>query len=125
MNGSIRTLLLTIVLALMTTAAAAQDLPSETVGPPLILRLKGVVEPTPEAASHTDGFAVVSLGFLGDGAPAHRWLGVDDARTVGGDNRLDGKSWRPRRPDRERVGGAWPSHHLAAAMSEPCTYRPA
>ena len=83
MNGPIRTLLLTIALALMTTAAAAQDLPSDRFGPPLILRLKGVVEPTPEAARHTDGFAVVSLGFLGDGAPAERWLGVDDARTLG------------------------------------------
>ncbi len=83
MNGPIRTLLLTIALALMTTAAAAQDLPSDRFGPPLILRLKGVVEPTPEAARHTDGFAVVSLGFLGDGAPAQRWLGVDDARTLG------------------------------------------
>jgi len=83
MNGPIRTLLLTIALALMTTAAAAQDLPSDRFGPPLILRLKGVVEPTPEAARHTDGFAVVSLGFLRDGAPAQRWLGVDDARTLG------------------------------------------
>ena len=83
MNGPIRTLLLTIALALMTTAAATQDLPSDRFGPPLILRLKGVVEPTPEAARHTDGFAVVSLGFLGDGAPARRWLGVDDARTLG------------------------------------------
>ncbi len=71
----IRTLLLTIVLGLMTTAAAAQDLPSDRFGPPLILRLKGVVERTPEAARHTDGLAVVSLGFLGDGAPARRWLG--------------------------------------------------
>ncbi len=71
----IRTLLLTIVLGLMTTAAAAQDLPSDRFGPPLILRLKGVVGPTPEAARPTDGFAVVSLGFLGDGAPARRWLG--------------------------------------------------
>jgi hypothetical protein len=86
MNGPIRTLLLTIVL--MTTAAAAQDLPSDRFGPPLILRLKGVVEPTPEAARHTDGFAVVSLGFLGDGAPAQRWLGVDDARTLDGDGPL-------------------------------------
>src|SRR5207247_144761 len=76
MNGPIRTLLLTIALALMTTAAAAQDLPSDRFGPPLILRLKGVVEPTPEAARHTDGFAVVSLGFLGDGAPARRWPGA-------------------------------------------------
>jgi len=86
MNGPIRTLLPTIVLALMTTAAAAQDLPSDRFGPPLILRLKGVVEPTPEAARHTDGFAVVSLGFLGDGAPAQRWLGVDEARTLPGDD---------------------------------------
>ena len=88
MNGPIRTLLLTIALALMTTAAAAQDLPSDRFGPPLILRLKGVVEPTREAARHTDGFAVVSLGFLGDGAPAQRWLGVDDARTLGDDGPL-------------------------------------
>jgi len=60
----------------MTTAATAQDLPSGTFGPPLILRLEGVVEPTLEAASHTDGFGVVSRSFLGDGPPAHRWLGV-------------------------------------------------
>ena len=91
MNDAHRTALLTIVLALVTTTAVAQNGPSEAFGPALILRLNGVVEPTPEAASHTDGFAVVSLGFLGDGTPVHRWLGVDEARTVGGDNRLDGK----------------------------------
>ena len=54
----IRTLLLTIVLGLMTTAAAAQDLPSDRFG----------------AARHTDGLAVVSLGFPGEGALAERWL---------------------------------------------------
>ena len=86
-----RTMLLTIVVALMTTAATASDLPSGRFGPPLILRLKGVVEWKPEAASHTDGFAVASIGFLGDGAAAHRWLGVNDARTLGDNGPLEGK----------------------------------
>ena len=84
MNGPIRTLLLTIALALMTTAAAAQDLPSDRFGPPLILRLKGVVEPTPEAARHTDGFAVVSLGFLGDGRTHGNHTAVDAGLTAAG-----------------------------------------
>jgi len=84
MNGSIRTLLLTIVLALMTTAAAAQDLPSDRFGRPLILRLKGVVEPTPEAARHTDGFAVVSLGFLGDDRTHGNHTAVDAGLTAAG-----------------------------------------
>ena len=90
MNVALRTLLLTIVLALMATAVAADDTSSETVEP-LILRLKGVVELTPGAARHTGAFAVASLGFLGRGAPAYRWLGVDEARTIGGDDPPEGK----------------------------------
>ena len=67
---------------------AAGDLPLPNVGPPLLLRLEGKREPTAEAARAV-GFTVASFGFTGDGS--RLWLGVDDARTVGGDHPLDGK----------------------------------
>jgi len=66
----------------------AQIPPLPNVGPPLLLRLDGVIEASADAA-RGKGFTVTSLGFLG--TDARRWLGVTDARTVGGDNALDGK----------------------------------
>jgi hypothetical protein len=60
------------------------------VGPLPLLRLEGVMQAsaTPRAEA---AFTVASLGFLGDHADTRRWLGVTRARTVGGDQPLDGK----------------------------------
>jgi hypothetical protein len=79
------------VLLLACVGVLAQVPPSgplPNVAPPLLLRLDGVLEASP-AAARGKGFAVASLGFLG--SDARRWLAVTSARTVGGDNALDGK----------------------------------
>ena len=84
------------VLALLAVAAgaAAQGVPGISGpvpgGPPLLLKLEGVIQPTRAAAAHT-GFTVTSLAFAGAPTDAQRWLGVTKARTVGGDQPLDGK----------------------------------
>ena len=88
--------LATVALALLATAAgaAAQRAPGVPGpvpgGPPLLLKLEGVIQPT-EAAAKRTGFTVTSLAFLGAKTEAQRWLGVTKARTVGGDQPLDGK----------------------------------
>jgi hypothetical protein len=64
--------------------------PLPNAGPPLILRLDGVLRPTAEAAK-SPGFSVVSFAFLGDASTRERYLSVTDARTVGGDHPLLGK----------------------------------
>jgi hypothetical protein len=82
-----------VVLALLATAAgaAAQHVPPfPAAGPPLLLNLEGVIQPTRAAAART-GFTVTSLAFAGAPTRAQRWLGVTKARTVGGDQPLDGK----------------------------------
>ncbi|HJQ84229.1 MAG TPA: hypothetical protein VKA21_09150 [Candidatus Binatia bacterium] len=76
------------LLAVVATARAQRAVPPSVLGPPLLLRLEGVIEPT-RAAAEGKGFAVVSLGFRG--SDAQRWLAVTEARTVGGDHPLDGK----------------------------------
>jgi hypothetical protein len=43
------------------------------------------------AAEKAGGFTVASFTFLGHGRDADRWLGVTEARTVGGDVPADGK----------------------------------
>jgi hypothetical protein len=83
----------TIAVLLFAATAAAQRIPgingpSPNVGPPLILRLDGVIVDSREAAAGK-GFSVVSLAFFR--SETRRWLAVKDARTVGGDNYLDGK----------------------------------
>jgi len=80
----------TILALLFATSAAAQDIPvpSPNVGPPLILRLDGIIAASREGAVGK-GFAIVSFGF--SRSETRRWLAVKDARTVGGDNYLDGK----------------------------------
>lgn len=64
--------------------------PLPNAGPPLILRLDGVLRPT-AAAAKSPGFAVTSFVFLGDASGRQRYLSVTDARTVGGDHPLLGK----------------------------------
>jgi hypothetical protein len=58
--------------------------------PPILLRLEGTIEPTPEAAAGK-GFTVVSLGFPGRATDERRSLAAEKARTVGADTGLDGK----------------------------------
>jgi hypothetical protein len=62
--------------------------PFPNVGPPLLLRLEGLVEPS-AAEARGKGFSVVSLGLAG--TDERRWFAVTKARTVGGDQPLDGK----------------------------------
>src|SRR5438874_1423709 len=85
-----------VALALLAIAAiaAAQRVPGVSGpfpgGPPLLLKLEGVIQPTRAAAERT-GFTVTSLAFAGAPTGERRWLGVTKARTVGGDQPLDGK----------------------------------
>jgi hypothetical protein len=58
-------------------------------GPPLILRLDGVV--AAQRARSPGTFTVVSLGLLGGRRQIRRWLAVSEARTIGGDNALLGR----------------------------------
>ena len=83
----------TIAALLFAATAAAQHAPgiqgpAPNVGPPLILRLDGIIADSKEAAAGK-GFAAESLAF--SGSETRRWLAVNDARTIGGDNYLDGK----------------------------------
>ena len=85
-----------VALALLAIAAvaAAQRVPGVSGpfpgGPPLLLKLEGVIQPTRAAVQRT-GFTVASLAFAGGSTDERRWLGVTKARTVGGDQPLDGK----------------------------------
>jgi len=76
-------------LLLATPGHGGVALPYPNVGPPLLLRLEGSLAPTREAV-RAYGFTTVSLGFLG-GSDERRWLGVSEARTVGGDHPALGK----------------------------------
>ena len=78
------------ILVASADAAAQLPPPLPNVGPPLILRLEGAWQPT-RAAARAAGFTVASFAFLGDAPATTHWLGVTDARTVGGDHPLDGK----------------------------------
>src|SRR5437773_6741403 len=78
----------------MAAVAAGQRMPGISGpfpgGPPLLLKLEGVIQPTRATAQRT-GFTVTSLAFAGGSTDEQRWLGVTKARTVGGDQPLDGK----------------------------------
>jgi hypothetical protein len=71
------------------SVAAAQQGPWPNISPPVILQLEGTIHDSPDAARKA-GFTMLSLGFYGH-ADAERYLGVDDARTVGPETSLDGK----------------------------------
>ncbi len=80
---------LLLLLAAVTPLPATEP-PIVDVGPPLILQLDGVVARS-RAAAREGGLLAASFGWLG-GAPGETlWLGVDAARTTGGDHHLDGK----------------------------------
>src|SRR5438034_11744126 len=80
-----------VALLAMAAGAAAQRVPPfPATGPPLILKLEGVIQPTKTAAERT-GFMVTSLAFAGAPTGEQRWLGVTKARTVGGGQPPDGK----------------------------------
>jgi len=85
-----RNLVAVALLAFVATSASGGSLsiPTPNVGPPLLLRLEGIREPT-RAAARQVGFTAVSYGFVGDGL--RLWLAVNDARTVGGDQPINGK----------------------------------
>jgi hypothetical protein len=86
-----RAALVALVVALWSAAAAAQPgVPPADIRKPLLLQLDGVVSPERPSARQR-GFALVSLGFLGESSKTQRWLDVVDARTLGGDQSLDGK----------------------------------
>jgi hypothetical protein len=77
----------TTVLLLVAGAAAAQLPPLPNVGPPLLLRLEGVLAISRQSAEELAP-RTASLGL--DGIETIRWLAVERARTVGGDQPLDG-----------------------------------
>jgi hypothetical protein len=70
--------------------ASAVEMPAPRLGPALLLRLDGVLT-TNRADAEKAGFTATSFAFLGHGKDANRWLGVTDARTVGGDVPVLGK----------------------------------
>jgi len=81
-------------LVLFFTAATQADEhvptgPLPNVAPPLLLQLDGVVAGSRRPAERK-GFTAVSLAFVG--SDARQWIGVNEARTVGGDQPLDGKA---------------------------------
>ncbi|HLK91367.1 MAG TPA: hypothetical protein VKZ18_15825 [Polyangia bacterium] len=110
---------LVLALAVLATAGRARagiqpGLPN--AGPPLILRLDGIITAHPHRA---DGaFTVVSLGLLGGRRDDRRWLAVTRARTIGGDNALLGRDvieWvRPLDPNFLVVG----PHALVARLRD-------
>jgi hypothetical protein len=80
----------TLVLLLAPVAIAQVHPPLPNVGPPLILRLEGILQATRGAAERS-GLTVVSFAFLDGARDGERFLGVESARTLGGDHPLDGK----------------------------------
>jgi len=73
---------------LLATAAVAQiHPPLPNAGPPLILQLDGTLA---DARAAAGGFTVVTLDLRGK-QPLTRYLGVERARTLGGDQPLLGK----------------------------------
>jgi hypothetical protein len=102
----------TLALLVLAAAVAAHAAPplGRRLGPPLILRLDGVVATSREEAARI-GFTTASFGVLGDAASERIWLGVDDARTIGGDNAINGKDVL------ESVAGYEPSFMLTGAKA--------
>lgn len=88
MRALARTLLIAVLGAAV--SATATDIPAPKLGPALLLRLDGVLT-TDRAVAAKAGFTVTSFTFLRHGPEGDRWLGVTDARTVGGDVAPDGK----------------------------------
>ena len=76
------------LLVVATSASAQLGPPGVNVGPPLLVRIEGEIQPTRDAVK--SGFTVVSLGFL-DAGDGHRFIGVEDVRTIGGDQFVNGK----------------------------------
>lgn len=75
---------------LVTAIASATDIPAPRLGPPILLRLDGVIG-TDRTAAKAAGFTVTSFQFLQHGRDDDRVIGVNDARTVGGDVGVLGK----------------------------------
>ena len=87
-----RVILSATLLLLAATARADERVPTgplPNVPPPLLLQLDGVVAGSRRPAERK-GFTAISLAFVG--SDARQWIGVNEARTVGGDQPLDGKA---------------------------------
>ena len=84
------TALVSLLWAAIASAHVSSGPPFVNAGPPLLLRLEGILAQD-AARARAQGFTVASLGVLGRPADQRRWLGVTDARTVGGDQAVDGK----------------------------------
>jgi hypothetical protein len=93
---------LALVLVTITVARAQVQPPIPNFGPPLVLRLEGVIH-SDAAAAKAAGFDVTSIELAGAPAKTVRWIGVTKAQTVSGDHFLDGKdvlaAMRPFRPN--------------------------
>jgi len=76
--------------AISGTAVATGYLPTPTLTPPLLLRLTGTWEHE-RAAAVRHGARVASFALPGDPARLY-FLGIDEARTVGGDQTLSGNA---------------------------------
>src|SRR5437016_9085524 len=85
--------ILSAILLLLAAAARADERvptgPLPNVQPPLLLRLDGIVAGSRRPAERK-GFTAVSLAFAG--SDARQWIGVNEARTIGGDEPIDGKA---------------------------------
>src|SRR5579862_3501866 len=85
--------MLAATLLLLTAAAGADERvptgPLPNIAPPLLLQRDGVVAGSRRPAERK-GFTAVSLAFVG--SDAREWIGVNEARTAGGDQPLDGKA---------------------------------
>ena len=85
-----RSSIVALALLAMAAVAAAQRVVPLPAEPPILLKLEGVIQATKAAAEHA-GFTVTSLAFEGGSPDELRWLGVTKARTVGGDQALNGR----------------------------------
>src|SRR5690242_13690699 len=87
-----RTIVSAALVLLLATAARTEHEPTgplPNVARPVVLQLDGVIAGSRRPAERK-GFTAVSLSFAG--SDAQQWLGVADARTIGGDQPLDGKA---------------------------------
>lgn len=83
-------IVLLVLAALATPLAEAAPPGGRRLGPPLILRLDGVIAADRAEAARI-GFTTASFGVLRADPEQRIWLAVEDARTVGGDNAINGK----------------------------------
>src|SRR2546428_8859349 len=85
-----------VLIAALVAGDAAWDVPVSPgpfpSGGPVILRLEGGIEPTPDASKRAGGFTGASFAFLGDPPEESPGLSVPAARTLGTDTAVDGQA---------------------------------